>query len=364
MSFTLYGVLAALALAAMLCITGLAGRKKGLTYGALVRFAVLAVPLALICSRLVYVLASLSYYTETIGHPELMLSLRDGGYSMLGALLGVLLAAFIAAKWCKLPASTLLDATAIGMPVALFIARLAEPLSSMGLTEIGWGYDYSSPIFSFLDELCDGLHPVFAYEAAAAALMLILLLFIRRSAREGDVFLSFALLFGCSQTVLESMLSTKHMMFLFMHITQVAVLIMALIPLIIWSIRYPRPNRSAKLRLGAAWALAITNLASALVQEINVTGADRTAAVAPFVPVLLAAGTVFWCVAWRKDGLVRLIPVVLTSIVTIAAMILDLNGLAGDHYLLVLWGIMACDMFMLAWTGLTLRKAADNNINQ
>ena len=364
MGFTLYGALAALAMAAMLVIAGLVARKKGVTYGRFLTFALLAVPMTLIFSRLVYVLASLSYYTETVGHPALMLSLRDGGYSMLGAMLGVLMAAFIAAKVCKLPASVLLDALAIGTPAALIIARLAEPLSSMGLTEIGWGYQYSSTIFSFLDGMCGGIHPVFAYEAIAAGVMLILLLFIRRSARQGDVFLSFLLLFGCSQTVLESMLSTKHMMFLFVHIEQVAVLVMALIPLILWSIRYPRPDRSAKLRLCAAWMLIITNLASALVQEINVTGADRTAAIAPFVPVLLAAGAVCWCVAWRKAGLVKLIPVVLASAVTITAMVIDLNGLAGDHYLLVLWGVMALNLFLLAFTGQTLRKAADNHINQ
>ena len=78
MGFTLYGILAALAMAAMLAATYLAGRKSGLDYGSLIRFAVLAIPLALIGSRLVYCLASLPYYTETIGRPELIFVLPDG----------------------------------------------------------------------------------------------------------------------------------------------------------------------------------------------------------------------------------------------------------------------------------------------
>jgi phosphatidylglycerol:prolipoprotein diacylglycerol transferase len=362
MGFTLYGILAALAMAAMLGVTALAGRKRGLTYSRFIRFAVLAIPLSFLLSRAVYCLATLSYYTETIEQPAMMLQVHDGGYAMLGAMLGVLLAALLSAKWTKLPAADLLDALALGMPCALIIARLAEPLSSMGLTEIGWGQEHASPLFAFLDEICEGRHPVFAYEAIAAVVMLIALLFIRRNARRGDVFWAFLLLFGCSQSVLESMFSTtKHMMFLFVHITQVAALIMALIPLVVWSRRIPRPDLAAKLRLAAAWTLAIACIASALVEEIKVTGADRVEAIKPFVPVVLAAGVGFFCVMWRKEGLLRLLPVIAAGVIAIAAVIIDQTPLVGDHFLLVLWGVMALDMFMLCWTGLRLRAAAEHN---
>lgn len=383
MEFTRYGTLAALALAVTLIVTGLEGRRRGLRYTTFISFAVLAIPLTLICSRLVYCLASLSYYTETIGNASLMLHLRDGGYSMLGALLGLIAAALLVSaislkgKRDHLPnlpqyeretttkrwwmRHTLLDSLALGMPLGLLISRLAEPLCSMGLTEIGWGYPYTSPLFAFLESHCDGLHPVFAYEAVAAAVIFAVLLIIRRHARQGDVFLSFLLLFGCSQTVLESMISTKHMMFLFVHITQVATLLMALLPLILWSIRYPRPDRSAKLRLLAAWALAVASIVSALVQEINVTGADRTEAIAPYVPLLLAAGAAFWCVMWRKAGLVRLLSVIIASSLAIAAILIDQTDLIGEHYRLALWGIMACDILLLCLTGFALRRAADNN---
>lgn len=359
MGFTLYGLLAALAMASLLGVSFLAGYRRGVTYGSIIRFAVLALPLSFVLSRVVYCLSSISYYFETTGHPELMLQVRDGGYTMLGAMLGVILAAVLTARWQKIHVGAMLDTVAVGMPVALIIARLAEAHRDMG-----WGYQYTSPVFSFLDNLCDSLHPVFAYEAIAAALILAVLLVIRRMACRGDVFLSFLLLYGCTQTVLESMLDTNHMMVLFVHISQVAALLMALLPLILWSIRYPRSDRSAKLRLASAWALAIASIASALVQEINVTGADRTAAIAPFVPLLLGAAMVFWCVMWRKAGLARLIPAIIASVLACAAIIIDQTELVGDHYLLALWGIMALDMFLLCWTGFALRAAAQTNINE
>lgn len=371
MYFTQYGLLAGLAIAAMLPVTFLAGFRRGAGYGSVIRFAVLALPLSFLLSRAIYCLCTIDYYTEITGrYLELMLEVRDGGYSMLGAMLGVILAALLAERWQKLPAGTMLDAAAVGMPFALIIARLAEPLCSTSYTEIGCGRALPSQhpdCFDFLYELCDGGHPVFAYEAVAAALILIALLVIRRRARRGDVFLSFLLLFGCSQTVLESMLDTDHMKFLFVHITQVAALVMALLPLILWSIRYPRSDRGAKLRIGAAWTLAIAGIIAALIQEISVEGADRLETIEVYIPFVLGtclgAGLLFWCAAWCRKGILRLIPAVVAGALTIAAVIISSEP-ESDPDKLILWGIMALGMFLLCWTALTLRTPAPANINE
>jgi len=367
MGFTLYGAFAALALAAMLAVTCGAGRKQGLDYGSFIRFSLLTIPLALLCSRLVYCLSSLPYYTETIGHPELMLMLRDGGYSMLGAMLGVIAAALIAARWRGIPGQVMLDWVAVGIPAGLFIARLAEPLAGMG-----WGYPYYSPLFYFLDGLTENMgdfactHPVFAYEAIAAAAMLIALLCIRKG-EPGDRFLSFLLLYGCTQTVLESMLNGGHMKVIhFVKINQVAALVMAVIPLIIWSLRASR-NGHGK-RVLASWLLAVVCILSGVVQEFSVEGADNpyfnVVIVGAIIAGVLAAATVSWCIAWRRDGMKRILPVILVSLIAIAAAVIDRVTDVGDHYRLVLWGIMTCDMFLLAWTGFSLRHAAQATIKE
>ena len=59
MGLTNYGMLAALAMAALLGVTFLAGRKRGVGYGSFIRFAVLALPLAFLCSRLLFCLCLL-----------------------------------------------------------------------------------------------------------------------------------------------------------------------------------------------------------------------------------------------------------------------------------------------------------------
>lgn len=362
MGFTLYGILAALAMTALLAATYLAGRKSGLDYGSLIRFAVLAIPLALIGSRLVYCLASLPYYTETIGRPELIFVLPDGGYSMLGAMLGVIVAALITAKWRRLFSCDLLDCIALGMPTALLIERLAEPLAGMG-----WGYSYYSPVFSFLDSLTESMgdfaytHPVFAYEAIAAAAILAALLVIRRKAHPGDTFLSFLLLYGCTQTVLESMLNGSHMKVIhFVKINQVGALALAVIPMVIWSQR-ARWARNGK-RVLTAWLLAAVCILSGVVQEFSVEGADNpyfSVVIVGYVMAgLLGCTIVPWCLAWRRDGLKRILPPAIVAIIAIVAAIIDRTMDVGDHYRLVLWGIMACDLFLLGWTGMALHAEA------
>ena len=368
MGFTLYGAFAALALALTLSATYGAGRKQGQDYGCFIRFAVVAVPLALLVSRLVYCLTSLPYYTETIGHPELILALRDGGYSMVGAMLGLIAAALIAAKWCGVSGWQMLDWVAIGLPAGIFVARLAEPFAGMG-----WGYPYYSPLFSFLDGLTENMgdfaytHPVFAYEAIAALAIVIALLCLRGKGRPGDAFLSFLLLYGCSQTVLESLLNGGHMKVIhFVKVQQVAAMVMTLIPLILWSLRASRAGHGK--RVLASWLLAVVCILSGVVQEFSVEGADNpyfnVVIVGYVMAGLLAAAIAFWCAMWRRDGMRRILPPAIVAAIAIAAAIIDRVTDVGDHYRLVLWGIMACDLFLLGWTGFSLRHAAQTTINE
>lgn len=368
MGFTLYGAFAALALALTLSATYGAGRKQGLDYGSFIRFAALAAPLALIVSRLVYCLTSLPYYIETIGHPELIFALRDGGYSMTGAMLGVIAAALIAAKWRSVPDKVMLDWVAVGMPAGIFVARLAEPFAGMG-----WGYPYYSPLFAFLDGLTENMgdfaytHPVFAYEAIAAAVIVIMLLVIRGKAAAGDTFLSFLLLYGCSQTVLESLLNGGHMKVIhFVKVQQVAAMVMTLIPLIVWSLRAAKNGHGR--RMLASWLLAVVCILSGVVQEFSVEGADNpyfnVVIVGYVMAALLLCAVVFWCLAWHGDGLKRFLPPAIVAAIAIAAAIIDRVTDVGDNYRLVLWGIMACDMFLLGWAGFSLRQAAQTTIKE
>ena len=356
--FTLYGTLAALSLAALLATAGIVLKQKAAGYDAFIRFAVVCVPLAFLGSRIVFCLSNLSYYLETISMPEMMLHVQDGGASMTGAMVGVLLAAVIAAKWCKLSAGTMLDAAAFGMPVALIIERLAEPLC-----EMGWGKYYQSTAFDFIYDLTQGMHPVFAYEAIVAGIILVAMVayFRKHDALPGDAMGFFLVLYGCAQTVLESLRNDGHMKVIhFVRINQVAAIAMAAAVLIWWSIRCFR--KGGKREAITSWVTMAVCIGFGVVQEFAADGDENPYFSLTLVSTLVAAALVItcfiWFFTWRLQGKsVTILPC--TAMATALMLVIERTCDTGDHRLFFVYGIMAANLYIIGHMAFALRKAAE-----
>ena len=358
--FTLYGALCALSMMALLCIAFLVLKRKGAGYDAFIRFAVLAIPFAFLGSRIAFCLSNLSYYLETISMPEMMLHVQDGGASMTGAMAGVILAAVIAAKWCRLPAGTMLDAAAFGMPVALIIERLAEPLC-----EMGWGKYYQSTAFNFMYDLTQGMHPVFAYEAVIAGIILIAMVmqFRKQEHIPGDAMGFFLVLYGCAQTVLDSLRNDGHMKVIhFVRVNQVAAIAMATIVLILWSIRCFK--HGGKRESIVSWVTTAVCIGFGVVQEFAADGDENPYFSLTLVSGLLAAALVIVCVAWffvwKKHGRsADVIPSV--AVVATLLVLIERTQDTGDHRLFFVYGVMAANLYIIGHMAFALRANADKH---
>ena len=355
---TLYGALAALSMAALLAVSFLVLRKKGAGYEAFIRFSVLAIPFAFLGSRIAFCLSNLSYFLETIGDASLMFNVVDGGASMTGAMAGVILAAAIAAKWSRQPVGLMLDAAAFGMPAALIIERLAEPLC-----EMGWGKYFQSTVFAFMAELTEDMHPVFAYEAIIAAIIGIAMVvyFRKHKAQNGDALGFFLVLYGCCQTVLESLRNDGHMKVIhFVRINQVAGIAMAAIVLIIWSIRCFK--RGGKREAIISWVTAAVCIGFGVVQEFAADGDENPYFSLTLVSGLLAAALVIVCViwffTWKNHGKsAAAIPCV--AVATAMLLLIERTMDTGDHRLFFVYGIMAANLYIIGHMAFALRKAAE-----
>lgn len=355
--FTLYGAFAALSLAGMLACVGLVLRRKGVAYGSFIRFAVLAIPFAFLGSRIAFCLTNLSYFLETIEAPELMLQVQDGGASMTGAMLGVMLSALIAAKWTRVPAGTLLDAAAVGMPLALIIERLAEPLC-----EIGWGKDFLSPAFDFMYDLTGGMHPVFAYEAIAAWGIGIAMLayFRKREALPGDMMGFFLVLYGCTQTVLESLRGDGHMIVIhFVRVNQIAAIAMAVAVLIVWSIRCVKAGGKGEALV--SWLLTVVCIGFGVVQEFAADGDENPYFSYTLVAGILAAAllivSVLWLILWRRHTKsADMVPA--TALLAVVLLIIERTVDTGYHRLFFVYGVMAANLYIIAHMAFCLRLRA------
>lgn len=268
---TFYGLSVTLALLIVLLGTAFQSRHDGYSGRAARRFALLAIPLCFLCSRMVYVAASYAYYLEDIGDWTLMLHFWDGGYSMMGALGGLVLAAFLAECWTGTPHGRLLDGISLYLPLALSMARLAE--GGTGLGEGGPVPDFW-PSCLTIDTAYGSLHTVFLYEAIVADLIFIALLIwklccVKR--RPGDVLLMFLMLFGCTQVVLESLRGDGHMtVHMGVAVQQVIAAVLIMIPLIIWTVRAAKLPHCRKWWPVVAIALAVVAIVGAVVAEFGV----------------------------------------------------------------------------------------------
>lgn len=285
---TRYGLSVTLSLMLTLAAALVWCARRRVPFSGFIRMALLSAPLAWLCGRVAFVLVNFNYYWVEIENPSLALCFWDGGYSIMGAYLGLVLAALIAERWTHQPRGTLLDALGIGLAPGLLAARLAERGTGIGEgapVPEGW------PAFFSIDTEYGLLHTVFLYEAIAAAVICLALLLWQRmdtTRRRGDVLLMFTLLFGCSQVVLESLREDGHMtVHMGVSVQQVIAAVMVVTVLAIWLCRAVRAGavKPWQAALSAAEALAAVILA--VVAEFGVDRWDSK---------LLAYGLMLACV--------------------------------------------------------------------
>ncbi len=278
---TAFGAGMALAALAALLTAGAWCAWKRIRYGAWIRMAVIALPLMLVMSRLLYAVGSMNYYIYTVGDLSKMLNFWDGGASVLGALLGLIIAAAITEKWQKLPSGTLLDAVGFGAPVGILVERLFEQGTQLGLGQtIGTGWMAEHPFFAMDDGYGYIVHAVFRYEAVAAAVVFAVMLawmLIRRGSVtvNGDLLLVMLSLFGAAQVVLESFRNDGHMLLGFVRLNQVTAIVFPVAALAIWTARAHRGEHGFDKRLLIHWLMAVAGIAVGIVMEFKVDSSDN-----------------------------------------------------------------------------------------
>ena len=238
--------------------------------GVFIRFAALAVPLTLLCSRVLFVLADCTYYLTTLSNPVLALRFWDGGYSLTGAVLGFMLAAWLSEMIMRLPGKPLLDGAALALPLGILVERLCEPGTDMGL-----GKAIATPAFMFLgvEDPLNGewVHPVFYYEAAVAGILFVVLLIcaVRGKKTAGSLLGIFTVLFAATQIFFECMRNDNHMVVHFVPVQQVAELLMLLTVLGCWTKRLAKKG-TKKSQIMLIWLVVIACVVLTVFMEFRI----------------------------------------------------------------------------------------------
>ena len=269
-SVTGFGLGMAGAMLLMLAVMGGWCHARKQDDGVFIRFAALAVPLTLLCSRVLFVLADCTYYLTTLSNPALALRFWDGGYSLVGAVLGFMLAAWLSEKATRLPGKPLLDGAALALPLGILVERLCEPGTDMGM-----GKAIATPAFMFLgveDPLTgEWVHPVFYYEAAVAGILFVVLLIcaVRGKKTAGSLLGIFTVLFAATQIFFECMRNDNHMVVHFVPVQQVAELLMLLTVLGCWTKRLAKKG-TKKSQIMLIWLVVIACVVLTVLMEFRI----------------------------------------------------------------------------------------------
>lgn len=228
MSVFPYGLFAAAGVGCMLIAMLLTAPKRSFSKGTVTVFGLLAIPLSLVFSRLLYCVFQLNLFCDTYENPWLMLCIWDGGYSIWGVIPALLLAAWLTAKMQRCSFRSLWDCVSLSSALLFAMLYAGEGRTELGIGKvIDAGFLTSAFPFLVLEQKLgvNVEYRLIVYRLqclACVVLFLVMLLSRRKSKAEGILALRFWSIFASMQIFGESLRDDGHMLFIFLRIGQVA----------------------------------------------------------------------------------------------------------------------------------------------
>lgn len=228
MSVFPYGLFAAAGVGCMLIAMLLTAPKRSFSKGTVTVFGLLAIPLSLVFSRLLYCVFQLNLFCDTYENPWFMLCIWDGGYSIWGVIPALLLAAWLTAKKQRCSFRSLWDCVSLSSALLFSMLYAGEGRTELGIGKvIDTGFLTSAFPFLVLEQKLgvNVEYRLIVYRLqclACVVLFLVMLLSRRKSKAEGILALRFWSIFASMQIFWESLRDDGHMLFIFLRIGQVA----------------------------------------------------------------------------------------------------------------------------------------------
>lgn len=184
-----------------------------------------SIVLGIACSRLLYCLFT------TIVQVRIpfsaWISITDGGWSMTGMVIGVMLAGWISAKITGEKPIKMLDAVSVALPLMIAAERIGERSLQGFFEEAGEKFNLSREVAGsgFMTVVNQDKTYLATYMIAAVLAMVLFLILVfsllDRKRRDGDIWIRFLMLCGAFGVIAESLRYDDYLVYSFVRIQQV-----------------------------------------------------------------------------------------------------------------------------------------------
>ncbi len=215
-----YGVIIAAGMIIGYLVAEWQARRTGQNPDLYLDFALIAIPISVICARIYYVIFSWDLYQDNLLE---VFNTRHGGLAIYGGVIGAFATAYIYAKVKKVSSGLLADTGCLGLITGQIIGRWGNFFNSEAFggyagnslfaMKLPWSVAKSN--MSLSDALVmekyvlnDSIlvHPTFLYESVWNVLLLILLVFYSKHKKfDGEVMLLYLAGYGLGRFWIESM---------------------------------------------------------------------------------------------------------------------------------------------------------------
>lgn len=213
-----YGLLIAIGFALAIVYANVRAPKLGVDRDRMMDVVLVTAVVAVLCTRLYYVLFSdPAYY---FSHPEKILAVWDGGLGIYGGIIGAFVCGFVMCRVKKLSVRTMFDLAAIGFLIGQGIGRWGNFFNQEAYgsnTDLPWGMTgdiIQSGVNGAVADQSAPVHPTFLYESLWCLLgaLVLHLVFVKAYRFRGQIFASYLVWYGAERAVVEGLRSDSLML--------------------------------------------------------------------------------------------------------------------------------------------------------
>ena len=177
-------------------------KRQGITQDDFLNMFITALPVAILCARLYYVIFSWDFYKN---NPLEILDIRGGGLAIYGGIIGAFAVVLIYCKVKKLNIGKVLDILAVSLLIGQSVGRWGNFVNGEAFgssSTLPWAMSIESEGRL----IANMVHPTFLYESVFNAIgIVVLLLYKRKKVFQGELFCGYMVWYGIGRMLIEGL---------------------------------------------------------------------------------------------------------------------------------------------------------------